>query len=151
MAKDPKGVADTFRALNSSLKQGISATTMAAIGQLAVTTILLRTKRGLDAALHPFKSYSPSYADYRSRRSLQTGHVDLAVTGHMLGSMQVENTGPNEVTVGFGSPLEATKAYAHNEGRGVPQREFLDIQSDTELDMIAELVGEELVSRFGRL
>ncbi len=169
------------------------------LGQFATTLILTRTKRGLDADGKPFHPYTEDYAKARSSRGLSST-PDLAVTGHMLGGMAPDVTGPNEVTVSFPSPLEATKAAVHNYGSNstssvsphsrsvyvdqksgrrvsarevaldrkrktkrtaersesvtghtrkmnTPQREFLDIRLESELNAMADAITTKLLGR----
>lgn len=85
------------------------------IGEAAIAIVTLRTKKGLDANGRSFVPYTPEYAKYREKHGLQP-RPDLAVTGHMLGAMISEQTGPDEIMVTFSSAREATKAAAHNDG-----------------------------------
>lgn len=94
---------------------GIDDGQMLALGHAALNIITLRTGAGLDADRKPFVPYSDAYKKVRAAKSLQTGHVDLAVTGHMIGAASV-SPGVGEVTLGFNSAHEANKAAAHNSG-----------------------------------
>jgi phage gpG-like protein len=51
--------------------------------------------------------------------------------------------------VHFNSPPEATKAAAHNFGArtGMPKREFLDIRAQSELEVMAEAIRDEIVAQ----
>jgi len=86
-----------------------------AIGECAITIVTLRTKKGLDADGRSFVPYTQDYIKVRLKKGLQP-RPDLAVTGHMLGAMISDQTGPDEITVTFSSAREATKAAAHNDG-----------------------------------
>lgn len=85
------------------------------LGEFAATTVLLRTKKGLDVDRHPFRPYSTRYAAERAAHGLQKSPVDLTRTGHMLGSMEVV-PGAGEVKVAIMSEVEVGKAAANNFG-----------------------------------
>lgn len=156
-----------YEQLEEAVAGTLGADDLMALGQLAVTIVVARTKRGIDADGKTFKGYSRAYADWRERKSLQTSPVDLAVKGHMLGGMVPSVTGPNEVTVGFVSATEAIKAAAHTQGvdRSVtapgrkggahqrrmhlPKRDFLDVRLPAELDLVAEAASEMLAEKAG--
>lgn len=130
------------------------------IGHFAVALVVARTKKGLDADGKPFVAYTPSYTEERVKHGLQGSPVDLARSGHMLGALIPQRTGPDEVSALFLAPLEATKAAAHNYGvdkvtsrKGnpvhahTPKREFLDIRLPAEQEAVAEVIGESIASR----
>ena len=85
------------------------------IGEAAIAIVTTRTKAGFDADGRLFVPYTAAYAARRQKRGLQT-RPDLAVTGHMIGAMIPEQTGPDEITITFASAREAEKAAAHNYG-----------------------------------
>lgn len=87
------------------------------LGDAALTMVLLRTKKGLDADGKPFTGYTPAYAKERKEHSLATSPVDLVRTGHMLGALaRYPNIADQSVMLGFESEFEAMKAAAHNDG-----------------------------------
>jgi len=88
---------------------------MAAIGDLAINIITLRTKSGLDADRKPFVPYTPTYQRQREKIGRSSTTVDLAVTGHMQQGITKDAHG-NEVSLHFVSPLEERKAIIHNDG-----------------------------------
>lgn len=94
---------------------GIDDDQLLALGHAALNIITLRTRAGMDADRKPFVPYSADYKKARAKKSLQTEHVDLAVTGHMIGAASVF-PGQGEVTLGFNGTREANKAAAHNSG-----------------------------------
>lgn len=157
-----------YQELEESVTGVIDNGDLLLLGQLAVTIVVARTKKGLDADGKTFKAYALAYADERERASLRSTPVDLVRKGHMLGGMVPAVTGVNEVTVGFVSATEAAKAEAHTRGvdrtvsaRGrnggsyqrharLPKRDFLDVRLPTELDLIAEAVSEMLAEKAER-
>lgn len=86
-----------------------------ALGHEALGIIVARTRTGLDADGKPFKAYSADYAKVRAARGLNTSTVDLAVTGHMIGSMTVTGRS-GEAEIAFMASREAKKAATHNFG-----------------------------------
>ena len=133
------------RAVNTDIDNSI----LESVGEQAINLILARTKKGLDASGKGFKKYSPSYTEYRERAGY-LAQVDLARTGHMLNSLVPEVTGENEVTISFNDNFAALKGAVHNygsESRNIPQREFLDIRQDREIESIENVFIEDLVKR----
>lgn len=141
------------------------------IGQLAVGIVVTRTKRGRDADGKAFAAYKPGYAEERQRAHLPSTPVDLARSGHMLGAMTPAVTGDNEVTVGFASELEATKAASLAAGvhktvavRGarsrreskpyerrvdMDARDFLDVRRGDEMELLGEAISEKIAAKVG--
>jgi hypothetical protein len=156
-----------YEELEEAVAGAFSPDELMELGQLAVTIVVARTKRGIDADGKTFKAYSPAYLLERQRASLRTTPVDLAVKGHMLGGMVPSVTGTNEVTVGFVSATEAIKAAAHTDGvdrsvstRGrkggahqrrmhLPKRDFLDVRLPAEIDLVAEAASEMMAEKAG--
>lgn len=121
--------------------------TLSQVGHFALNMILLRTKQGKDADLVAFKPYTPEYAQVRQKRGLST-RPDLAVTGHMLGSMTVRVAG-GEASIVVNNPLEATKLAANNDGTTSNpgrKRELFDIRHPTELQAVAEVLGGGMIA-----
>lgn len=88
---------------------------MAAIGDLAINVITLRTKAGLDADRKPFVPYTPSYQRQREKIGRSSSTVDLSVSGHMQQGITRDAQG-GEVSLHFMSPIEERKAIIHNDG-----------------------------------
>ena len=108
-------VARTLEQAAHEVGEPVTNAQLQELGHLAVTIIAARTKQGLDADGKPFEKYTDEYAKIRTKRGLST-KPDLALDGHMIGAMTPKVTGPGEATIGFASPLEATKAAVHNYG-----------------------------------
>lgn len=159
---------DLERAYGELAQAGrLDASDLQEIGHLAIDIVLTRTKHGKDADGKLFKAYSPGYVEQRRRMNVQTTPVDLAVKGHMLGAMTPLVTGDNEVTVGFMSQLEATKAATISAGvhktvnvRGkngpferrmnMDARDFLDVRRSNEMNMLADEISAKLAAKVSR-
>lgn len=87
------------------------------IGQIITMRIATRTKQGLDVDLKPFTPYNNSYSKRKGSRV-----VNLSGTGAMLSSIKYRVSG-NSITI----YTDNDKAYRHNEGIGVPKREFMGV------------------------
>lgn len=94
---------------------GVTDAQLEELGSFALSLIVARTNSGLDADGNAFAPYSDSYREWKAARGRDASHVDLAFTGHMLGSMITE-PGDGEVSIVFASPREAVKAAAHISG-----------------------------------
>lgn len=116
MAEKTAGdVARMLDHMNDELMRDFLPAELQEIGEFAVTTILLRTKKGLDVDRQLFRPYSERYAAERAAAGLQTSPPDLTRTGHMLGSIEVV-PGAGEVKIAIMSEAEVPKAAAHNFG-----------------------------------
>ena len=85
------------------------------LGQFALSLIITRTTTGLDADGAAFAPYSPSYKAAKDAAGHSGSLVNLTRKGHMMQAMTTER-GDGEVSIVFASPLEATKAAAHDGG-----------------------------------
>ena len=91
--------------------------------------ILKRTTSGQGVNGGKFKPYSKMYKVIRANNHRQTSPVSLTYTGNMLRSMKVFNvSGGGEIR--FDSTRANDLAVKHNEGKGVPQREFFGLNKD---------------------
>lgn len=83
--------------------------------------IIDRTEDGVNANSKSFKDYSEDYKKWRQENGLST-RVTLSVSGEMLRSIYHRKSRK-------GIRMAITSSYAkyHIEGKGVPQRDFLDI------------------------
>jgi hypothetical protein len=131
---------DFKKALDEIANIYLSEQALREVGNAAIAVILLRTKKGLDADGQPFKPYTARYAKKRTARGLST-RPDLAVTGHMLGSM-VPVPGDDEVEIEFNSPLEVAKAIGNSH-----YRDFFDIRQEKELQFLEDVVLEEVTKK----
>jgi len=88
--------------------------------------ILKRTTSGESLNGGKFKPYSKMYKVIRANNHRQTSPVSLTYTGNMLRSMKVFNvSGGGEIK--FDSTRANDLAVKHNEGKGVPNREFFGL------------------------
>jgi len=102
-----------------------------------IKQIRTNTAKGIDVEGSAFADYSPAYAaaksalntskrKARSGKSRYTGTVNLSLSGKMLRSIHATKKGDHyEIT--FSDKDRALIAYAHNEGKGQPKREFFGV------------------------
>jgi len=103
-----------------------------------------RTASGRDVLGAKFSPYSASYLEYKEERlGRPVTRVDLFDTGNMLGSMQV---GGNKIgsKVFFSDSVQNDKAKYHNEGDGLPKREFFAISDDEVDSQIMPIVNKDI-------
>lgn len=103
--------------------------------------ILKRTRNNQDVNGQCFKPYQKSYAKYKVENAYQAFRSkipNLSFTGQMLRAMSVQKI-TNGARIYFNSEEEAQKAYWHNNGTGVPKREFFGL-SKLNLNYIAERI-----------
>jgi hypothetical protein len=112
-------------------------------GQMAVDLVVMRTAKGLDADRQPFRTYSKGYERWKKKKGHAT-RVNLAFTGHMLGSVGA-NLLPGEVFVGPSGLAESAKFAWHTYGtkRGLPIRDALDVRHTAEIDVLADIFGDD--------
>lgn len=142
-----KQAADLIEGLVAELDEvGVDA--LNELGDLAITIITTRTKKGIDADRKSFAPYSLRYAEARTRAGYSPAPRDLARTGHMLGAMGKQATA-SEVTISFTSEREANKAGFQHYGtrRGIPASEFFDIRDEEEIKVMGEALATDLVAR----
>ena len=109
--------------------------------ELAIDTIASRTLDTTDVNGESFAKYSEEYA---KKKGVSVDSVDLFLDGDMLGGIgrrsSKEKTG--SVFIQMKKGLQTRKAYNHNTGDTLVQREFFAI-TDDEAVSIAEAVREE--------
>lgn len=144
-------MAHVIEGLADDLQAPLPPDVLTEIGQAAVTIIVMRTKQGIDADLKAFVPYAKAYAKARERKHLQSSPVDLARTGHMLGSIAPTVSGPGEVTVAAHGQHDADKLLWNNDGtrRGMPPRELLDIRHPREVEALEEIAAAAIAERWG--
>jgi len=105
-------------------------------------SILNTTTEGIDINGRQFKPYSPGYMTKRADNHRQTRPVSLTWTGDMLRAMGVFRvTDGGEIR--FKSTRANDLAVKHNEGKGVPKREFFGLNSDN-LAYIEKKFGDKI-------
>ena len=88
--------------------------------------MIFDTTSGVDYKGRPFTPYSKMYKAIRLENNRQAVPVSLTYTGNMLRSMKVFNiSGGGELR--FNSTNANDLAVWHNEGKGVPKREFFGL------------------------
>lgn len=117
------------------------------IRKLALTirkTILDYTRAGKDIEGKGFKAYSPLYKDYKSKIMTARGNpdnVNLMLTGAMLRSLAVHSE-QTYSDLFFSDAERAEIAYYHNEGYGVPKREFFGLSEQNETKLVNQFFDE---------
>lgn len=91
--------------------------------------ILNRTKSGKSVDGEEFKEYSKNYQAIRQGSNRQASPVSLTWTGNMLRSMKVFKV-KDGGEIKFNDSSANDLAVKHNEGRGVPKREFFGLSKD---------------------
>lgn len=82
----------------------------------------------------PWPAWSPAYAAVTRSESLLLG------TGRMRGSIDAEQSGPDELTLFADTPYAARQQWG---GGGIPSREFLGMSED-DADQIGQAFAEYL-------
>ena len=129
MAKGITGLENLNRTLAKTSKQigAFPKQTVKILGTVR-NNILNTTKSGVDANGVSFEKYSKRYRDFRMRpeNHRQGSPVSLTWTGNMLRSMKVFNI-KNGGEIKFDDSGANNLAVKHNEGKGVPKREFFGL------------------------
>jgi len=148
-----------------SINSGFDAEARIAIGNEAIRTIVIRTKKGIDKFGAPFKPYSKEYKKHIDfKASGKSNKVNLTLTGETLTEMEILSHGPGFITIGYKDQTANDKAFFAKQGRN-GFREFLGLtpaelntilarfnnrleQSEPDLDSLAEEIIQGLI-RFG--
>lgn len=113
----PEEAAKAIEGISATIEGAFDDAALLEVGHFATQLVLLRTKTGLDADGKPFAPYAKDYAKTRQEHGLAAQPVDLARTGHMLGTVTPVLTGDGGVEIGpHLSEFEAKKLAAHNAG-----------------------------------
>ena len=126
--------------LKSYLGHKPSASEKRAFAEIAMATIEERTLDGDTVNGTTFKKYSKAYADFKG---VTRDSVDLFLHGDMLDSIGRRTSKEKRGTVflQMKKGKQTKKAYNHNTGDTVTQREFFGI-TDAEAKRIADEVKE---------
>ena len=112
---------------------------------LKIRKIMLdRTLAGKSVDGRGFKKYSAIYRDMKARQMTARGnpdHVNLMFTGAMLRSMAVHSE-ERYSDIFFSDAERAEIAYYHNEGYGVPKREFFGLSDSEETKAFNDFYDE---------
>ncbi len=112
------------------------------IADAVVRVVQERTAEGVSAKGNKFKAYSKKYAE---KKGVGVGDVDLRLFGDMLESLDMIESTPQTITLGFDDELQNAKAWNHNTGDTLPKREFLGLMKK-EMQVIAEQFAEQVQS-----
>ena len=107
-------------------------------------TILDLTRAGKDIKGKGFRPYSESYKLIKSQQMTARGnpnHVNLMFTGAMLRSMAIHSE-QTYSDLFFSDAERAEIAYYHNEGYGVPKREFFGLSEQNETKLVNQFFDE---------
>jgi hypothetical protein len=122
------------------------------IGTDIVDRIVNSVEGGKSPKGHKLKSYDKDYVDSDAFKAAgkSKNKVNMTLYGDMLGQMEVIRYEDSKVTLGWDSPTQNAKAYAHMTGfRGHPtikngtKREFFAV-TDKMLDQIKEEYAGEI-------
>ncbi|HJU24190.1 MAG TPA: hypothetical protein VJ891_16930 [Casimicrobiaceae bacterium] len=167
--RDASGAANLLDGVAAELDH-VTEPELADVGRLAISVVVERTKKGLDADLNPFAPYAPDYAAARAQLGLSIT-PDLTRSGQMLGAL-VPKVRAGAVEIEFADAIDATKAAANNDGvdtttprtsrsedlsygkrpRGqarkkTPAREFADVRAQAELERVGDAIGSAVATR----
>lgn len=125
-----------------SLPSDFDSTDRANAAQLIIDTIVQRTLKNLDSNGKRFPNYSTEYANSLEFKIAGKSKNDpnLTLTGDMLNSIQVLESGSGFITIGYneGTPENDKAVWAERSDNG-PVRAFLNVQ-DKELEAIVAQV-----------
>lgn len=93
--------------------------------ELAVDAMAQRTLNGDDINGENFAPYSPNYA---KKKGVSVNSVDLVLTGEMLSSFEESQVQKNVVKIKIAEGDNTLKAYNHNVGDTLPQRQFFGLK-----------------------
>jgi len=114
-------------------------------------TILDLTRAGKDIKGKGFKEYSERYVEFKKKAAFfnagtpqargNPNHVNLMFTGAMLRSMAIHSERFFS-DIFFSDAERAEIAYYHNEGYGVPKREFFGLSDQNETKLTNQFIEE---------
>lgn len=117
------------------------------IGQYFIDKMKSRTRSGIDINGDKFAPYSESYKNSIPFQAAgKSKHVNLKLSGDMLGSIDIVKVEGNKIRIGFDDREQELKAHGHMTGGGngnkLPIREFFGV-SESEI--------QDAKDKFGRL
>lgn len=130
---------------NEALKQKI--------GQAMIDKIISRTESGTSVDGKNLKSpYSKRYAesdDFKAWGKTKRD-INMKLTGQMLGTLDILETGGSKIVIGWSDKTENAKAYNHNTGDTVPKRNFFGLNKK-DLEEIRNQFQDEVEEKSGKL
>ena len=112
----------------------LQASAVTQLGQAIVNRIVDRTQDGLDVSGRTFSArYSTEYKEsFRFRSQNKTNRVNLTLFGTMMGLLGVKEVNGQQIIIGWNFTDEQAKAFNHDTGDTVPQRQFLGLSPSDE-------------------
>lgn len=110
-----------------------------------------RNRRAADRRFNSATLYTPEYVNSFEFRVFfkRQGQVNLTASGDMLGSIDIIDSRPDRMTIGFADQLEANKAHGHITGSVGKQRDFFGLPESEIINLRREFRQE--VSESGRI
>lgn len=110
------------------------------IAQAIIDRIIARTESGQSVDGGKLKKYSKDYIASPEFKAFNKSaeHVDMTLTGQMLGTLDVLDTRGDTIRIGWEDAVENAKAYNHNVGDTVTKRAFFGITDDELQDIKSE-------------
>ena len=121
----------------------------AEIADSIIQKIVDRTQSGKSLRGKPFKKYSKDYQGIRSAAGLSPTEVDLTFSGEMLNSIITKKENERKIILGWDDDTNEAKAYNHNTGDTLPQREFFGLQEKEKAELRNEF--SDIISGFDAL
>lgn len=119
------------------------------IGEDAITRIISRTKSGQDKRGKDFPGYSSSYTGSKDFKiaGKSKDKVNLTLSNEMLNSMEVLETSPGEIVIGFDANDDFNNGKAEGNIKGTygkkkpirgKKRDFLGITRDEKKEILSQ-------------
>jgi len=105
--------------------------------ELAVNKMVDRTTNGKDINNRKFTEYSESYA---KQKGVTRNSVDLVLNGDMLSSFEKSLQRKNLIKIKIAEGKETLKAYNHNVGDTLPQRQFFGFKDEKQIKEVIQQV-----------
>lgn len=118
------------------------------IANAVIQKIVDRTQSGKSLSGKAFVKYSPDYLKVRKSAGLGA-EVDLTFSGEMLNSITTVKETSNKIVLGWDDETQSAKAYNHNTGDTLPQREFFGLQEKEKQELRNEF--SDIIAGFDQL
>lgn len=111
--------------------------------QDVIDHIVQRSQSGKSINNRGFKKYDEDYVESDTFRAYgKSTDVNMTLTGQMLDSVDVLESGGTSFKIGINDPSQAPKAYNHQVGDTLPKREWFGVR-DAELQSLADKYIQE--------
>ena len=131
-----KEVSQTFN-LKKLLGYEPSERQKEAFFELAVNKMVDRTTSGKDIDNRKFTKYSKEYAE---KKGVSRTSVDLVLDGNMLSSFEQSKQQKNLIKIKMQEGKETLKAFNHNVGDTLPQRQFFGFKDEKQIKDVLKQV-----------